>query len=264
MSVSNNPEPSVYNFTQWPSIPSMPSASVGLAPQVAMGALVGLAFLIVVILIAAYASRIRDNPVKVRERLLKKRLRQLDRAARPELFEDWYKHERKSHPELSKVDLEDQVCVICLEPIESSQLIRALSCRHLYHRACFDHWFKGFHDFCPLCHRNVLPWLKTNGESSTATRRATSHEGRRTSPAGSTIDNAAGPTGHISPVSIGHDAPQSISHDRSGSIYHGAPQSIGHDALESTGHILSRSSLSRILRLVGWSRVLHHTTGSHG
>lgn len=42
--------------------------------------------------------------------------------------------------------------VICFEVIKANHLVRALSCRHIYHKRCFDQWFVEFcKEYCPLC-----------------------------------------------------------------------------------------------------------------
>ncbi|CRJ89094.1 hypothetical protein BN1723_008434 [Verticillium longisporum] len=43
------------------------------------------------------------------------------------------------------------VCVVCLETLENSDLIRNLPCRHIYHSECITQWFLNKHDTCPLC-----------------------------------------------------------------------------------------------------------------
>ncbi|KAF1839284.1 hypothetical protein BDW02DRAFT_235035 [Decorospora gaudefroyi] len=85
------------------------------------------------------------------------RLKQLDKALPPAVFSRWYRHDQKNHPGPPPSQQEAQVCVICLDAMQAQDSIRALKCGHIYHRQCFDRWFTGSHDYCPLCHRLVLP-----------------------------------------------------------------------------------------------------------
>jgi len=94
---------------------------------------------------------------RIRSKAMKNRLKHLDQVLKSEIFYEWSQRYRKNHPTLQDIDLEDQICVICLEPIENRDPIRALICGHIYHCKCFDHWFEGFHDFCPLCRHLALP-----------------------------------------------------------------------------------------------------------
>ncbi|KAF7269700.1 hypothetical protein GWI33_017268 [Rhynchophorus ferrugineus] len=43
-------------------------------------------------------------------------------------------------------------CVICLEHFSEKQLLKVLSCHHIYHVACIDTWLQS-NTVCPLCRR---------------------------------------------------------------------------------------------------------------
>ena len=46
-------------------------------------------------------------------------------------------------------------CSICLEPFkEQVDIVRILSCRHIFHTACIDSWLTA-HSLCPLCRHQV-------------------------------------------------------------------------------------------------------------
>ena len=49
-------------------------------------------------------------------------------------------------------------CVICLEDMERGQIIRTLSCFHIYHKDCVDIWFNRSSK-CPICCRDILEQL---------------------------------------------------------------------------------------------------------
>ncbi|KAF1994112.1 hypothetical protein P154DRAFT_39274 [Amniculicola lignicola CBS 123094] len=84
------------------------------------------------------------------------RLELLEEAIPSILFSKWYEHDRDNHPHWWHVNPEDQDCVICLDVIKPKDYIRALNCRHIYHKRCFDRWFVDSHEYCPLCHSPVL------------------------------------------------------------------------------------------------------------
>ena len=41
-------------------------------------------------------------------------------------------------------------CTICLSTIQNNEIIRKLSCQHVYHQKCIDHWLEN-NKKCPLC-----------------------------------------------------------------------------------------------------------------
>ncbi|KAK7222972.1 hypothetical protein V2G26_010975 [Clonostachys chloroleuca] len=53
-------------------------------------------------------------------------------------------------------------CVVCLESMENGQLLRRLSCGHIFHSHCIIPWYLREHYYCPLCHSRYIP---DNGES---------------------------------------------------------------------------------------------------
>lgn len=54
------------------------------------------------------------------------------------------------------VDLDSPSCSICAQEWQHRDKIRKLnSCRHYFHKACVDTWFRE-HNTCPLCRTNVL------------------------------------------------------------------------------------------------------------
>ncbi|XP_062221211.1 RING-H2 finger protein ATL72-like [Phragmites australis] len=50
-----------------------------------------------------------------------------------------------------------RLCAVCLEEIESGEMVRQLpACRHLFHVECIDMWLHS-HSTCPLCRCDVSP-----------------------------------------------------------------------------------------------------------
>ncbi|KAL3466415.1 hypothetical protein BJX64DRAFT_250845 [Aspergillus heterothallicus] len=48
-----------------------------------------------------------------------------------------------------------QECIICLEPILSTSVLRKLPCTHLFHQSCVDDWVCNFSPRCPICRRTI-------------------------------------------------------------------------------------------------------------
>lgn len=64
--------------------------------------------------------------------------------------------------------------MICLDTVEDEAQIRGLNCLHVFHQTCLDDWFGRFNEFCPLCHRPILPGAKL----ASHVRRSTADEAR--------------------------------------------------------------------------------------
>lgn len=56
-------------------------------------------------------------------------------------------------------------CKLCKQKMMAGAVVRALSCDHVFHKACIDVWLREHGMACRLCRRTascVLPW-KTGG-----------------------------------------------------------------------------------------------------
>jgi len=84
-----------------------------------------------------------------------KRLARLDACARSQPFVDWAEKQRKDDPEAAVTV--NPLCVICLDEVEDTAQIRPLGCRHIFHQECLDDWFARWNEYCPLCHRPIVP-----------------------------------------------------------------------------------------------------------
>ncbi|KAJ9419608.1 hypothetical protein QL093DRAFT_1456803 [Fusarium oxysporum] len=49
------------------------------------------------------------------------------------------------------------ICVICLEPMADSDIVRRLPCGHTFHSSCITPWYLGRHYTCPLCIADFRP-----------------------------------------------------------------------------------------------------------
>ncbi|KAK8229332.1 hypothetical protein HDK90DRAFT_513545 [Phyllosticta capitalensis] len=84
----------------------------------------------------------------------KRRMLNLERACKTQAFKTWCAKHEEAHPEYKS---EIMTCVICLEQIEDKEKVRALDCNHVFHQGCLDDWFCRWNEYCPLCHRPILP-----------------------------------------------------------------------------------------------------------
>jgi hypothetical protein len=53
---------------------------------------------------------------------------------------------------------EEQMCAICITPLENNTIIRKLSCQHKFHYKCVDKWFEEKHK-CPICRHSLLNYV---------------------------------------------------------------------------------------------------------
>ncbi|CAM9699885.1 unnamed protein product, partial [Scytosiphon promiscuus] len=44
----------------------------------------------------------------------------------------------------------DDSCSVCLDDYEEGDQLLQLTCGHVFHRPCIDHWLDG-HCVCPCC-----------------------------------------------------------------------------------------------------------------
>ena len=50
--------------------------------------------------------------------------------------------------------LQDDICTICQDNIESGEVRRITHCMHYFHKACIDTWFQT-HVVCPTCRHDI-------------------------------------------------------------------------------------------------------------
>ncbi|CAI6339496.1 unnamed protein product [Periconia digitata] len=116
------------------------------------------AIVLITALTTAYLSsqrRRRANDVDGKEQ--KKRLEKLESHIKAEPFLDWTSKEKKLESECSySVNL----CVICLDDFTDDSQVRALDCHHVFHQECLDTWFARWNEYCPLCHKPIIPGAK--------------------------------------------------------------------------------------------------------
>ncbi|KAF4350984.1 hypothetical protein F8388_021691 [Cannabis sativa] len=47
-------------------------------------------------------------------------------------------------------------CVVCMSTLRAGEQVRKLSCRHVFHKNCFDGWLEHLNFNCPLCRSPLL------------------------------------------------------------------------------------------------------------
>lgn len=57
-------------------------------------------------------------------------------------------------PSVLTEDMED-ICHICLDPMKKGDLVRTLSCQHVFHSTCVDELVVHQHIVCPLCRKSI-------------------------------------------------------------------------------------------------------------
>ena len=51
-------------------------------------------------------------------------------------------------------NLQDDICTICQDAIESNEVRRITQCRHYFHKICIDTWFQT-NVHCPTCRHDI-------------------------------------------------------------------------------------------------------------
>lgn len=117
---------------------------------------------VVVGLIVLHRRRVRvfpcfpcEDDVLVRQERRQTRQSELENSIQAQHFCDWLAGQKEKHP--GSVPAVDPLCAICLEEFEAEAQVRGLQCSHAFHSQCLDEWFTRYNEFCPLCHRAIIP-----------------------------------------------------------------------------------------------------------
>ncbi|KAH7193945.1 uncharacterized protein B0J16DRAFT_336274 [Fusarium flagelliforme] len=57
---------------------------------------------------------------------------------------------QEEHPTWA-VPVTNMTCVICLEVVKGTDVVRHLACEHTFHADCIASWYFAEHDTCPIC-----------------------------------------------------------------------------------------------------------------
>ncbi|KAF2627649.1 hypothetical protein BU25DRAFT_341004 [Macroventuria anomochaeta] len=90
-----------------------------------------------------------------KEERMKKRREELESNIKTQYFYEWLAAQKEKHPD--SLLTTDPVCAICLDEFDEDAQIRGLRCSHAFHAQCLDEWFGRYNEFCPLCHRTIIP-----------------------------------------------------------------------------------------------------------
>ncbi|KAH6714343.1 hypothetical protein BKA61DRAFT_358832 [Leptodontidium sp. MPI-SDFR-AT-0119] len=67
-----------------------------------------------------------------------------------ETFSEWYAKKFAKTVSLAPFPTH-LACAICLNEFTDEQLVRDISCSHVFHTDCLDEWYARGHNQCPLC-----------------------------------------------------------------------------------------------------------------
>ena len=65
-----------------------------------------------------------------------------------------YEETKKSSDPTTEKEGDKDTCAICLDSLQSGQMVKALSCTHKFHSQCINFWLKQKLK-CPLCKERV-------------------------------------------------------------------------------------------------------------
>lgn len=115
-----------------------------------------------------------DDFSTIKNERMKQRLEEINTIIKSQNFYEWLatQNEKGSKSRLgadslwylfsplhftSKITLNS---AICLDDFTEDAQIRGLRCSHAFHAHCLDEWFARFNEYCPLCHRTIIPGRK--------------------------------------------------------------------------------------------------------
>ncbi|XP_055635324.1 E3 ubiquitin-protein ligase Iruka-like [Toxorhynchites rutilus septentrionalis] len=82
-------------------------------------------------------------------------LNQMDNTGPPPLEKDKIAEIPKVTISLEQVDMKLQ-CSVCWEDFQIDEVVRKLSCAHVYHESCIIPWLE-LHGTCPICRKSLAP-----------------------------------------------------------------------------------------------------------
>lgn len=141
-------------YSSPPRNPNGPSDKAKNGAAIAVPIVCGF-ILLVFLFLAVALPRMMGRGLDEDERR-KFRLNKLNSVLTAQSFREWMKTEPEKAAQIEEEE-EEAICVICLDKIDPSAQIRALGCKHFFHKECLDPWFEQHHDDCPLCHKAILP-----------------------------------------------------------------------------------------------------------
>ncbi|RYO19155.1 hypothetical protein AA0113_g9221 [Alternaria arborescens] len=90
-----------------------------------------------------------------KEKRWKTRQDELESHIKSQNFYDWLASQKEKSAVTSQPH--DPLCAICLDDFSDDAQVRGLHCSHAFHSRCLDEWFIRYNEYCPLCHRPIIP-----------------------------------------------------------------------------------------------------------
>jgi len=90
-----------------------------------------------------------------KEKRWKTRQDELESHIKSQNFYDWLASQKEKCPDAPQPH--DPLCAICLDDFADDAQVRGLHCSHAFHSHCLDEWFTRYNEYCPLCHRPIIP-----------------------------------------------------------------------------------------------------------
>jgi len=90
-----------------------------------------------------------------KEKRWKTRQDELETHIKSQNIYDWLESQKEKSSDLSQAS--DPLCAICLDDFAEDAQVRGLRCSHAFHSHCLDEWFTRYNEYCPLCHRPIIP-----------------------------------------------------------------------------------------------------------
>ncbi|KAG9383187.1 RING-finger-containing ubiquitin ligase [Pyrenophora tritici-repentis] len=111
--------------------------------------------LIVLIFMGFIIPRLIHNESTIKEERWQSRQNELDSHIKSQSFYVWLASQKEKNP--ASLQMSDPICAICLDEFVDDAQIRGLECSHAFHSHCLDEWFTKYNEYCPLCHRPIIP-----------------------------------------------------------------------------------------------------------
>ncbi|KAF1944705.1 hypothetical protein EJ02DRAFT_340412 [Clathrospora elynae] len=140
------------NITETEPLTATKSSTIVVAIIVPSVLIIMFLALIIICFIMPYLGR--EEAVKKEERL-KTRQDELEHYIKLQHFYDWLESQKEKNP--GSLRTSDSLCAICLDEFADDAQVRGLRCSHAFHSHCLDEWFTRYNEYCPLCHRPIIP-----------------------------------------------------------------------------------------------------------
>ncbi|KAL5120443.1 hypothetical protein ACEQ8H_001733 [Pleosporales sp. CAS-2024a] len=120
------------------------------------------AFVVILLLTTAFVlprfGRGGKSFSALQQERMKIRLEEIDKVIKTQNYCEWRSTQEEKDPD--GLLASDPLCAICLDHFTQDAQIRGLGCSHAFHTHCLDEWFARFNEYCPLCHRTIIPGRK--------------------------------------------------------------------------------------------------------